>query len=113
VGNSSQKGHTHKNDEFFVVPVKHVLSVMGLENHTGNPKLWTIAHETAQKCKNDMFLVIPLKHLVSVMGLENHPKNPKQWAIAHENSPKTQKRQVFGHASQTCTKSHGPCKSPP
>jgi hypothetical protein len=46
------------------------------------------------------------------MGLVNHLGNPKQWAIAHENDPKTQKRQVFGHASQTCTKCHGPCKSP-
>jgi hypothetical protein len=35
------------------------------------------------------------------MGLVNHLKNPKQWAIAHENAPKTQKRRVFGHASQT------------
>jgi hypothetical protein len=50
---------------------------MGLENHLGNPKLWTIAHETAQKRKNDKFLVIPLKHGVSVMGLVNHLKNPK------------------------------------
>jgi hypothetical protein len=23
-----------------------------------------------------------------------------------------QKQQVFGHASQTCTECHGPCKSP-
>jgi hypothetical protein len=65
---------------------------MGLRNHPGNPKLWTIDHETAQKRKNNGFLVIPLKHLVSVMGLVNHLKNPKQWAIAHENDPKTQKR---------------------
>jgi hypothetical protein len=92
--------------------VKHVLSVMGLQNHPGNPKLCTIALETAQKRKNDGFLVIPLKHLVSVMGLVNHLGNPKQWAIAHENGPKMQKRRVFGHASQTCTKCHGPCKSP-
>jgi hypothetical protein len=95
-----------------VIHVKHVLSVMGLQNHPGNPKLWTIAHETAQQRKKDGFLVIPLKHLVSVMGLVNHLGNPKQWAIAHENGPKMQKRRVFGHASQACTKCHGPCKSP-
>jgi formamidopyrimidine-DNA glycosylase len=46
---------------------------------------------------------------VSVMGLVNHLRNPKQWAIAHENGPEKQKRWVFGHASQTCTKCHGPC----
>jgi hypothetical protein len=50
---------------------------MGLENHPGNPKLWTIAHEMAQKRKNVRFLVIPLKHLVSIMGLVNHLRNPK------------------------------------
>jgi hypothetical protein len=73
------------------MPVKHVLSVMGLQNHPRNPKLWTIAHETAQKRKNDGFLVTPLKHLVSVMGLVNHLGKPKQWVIAHKNGPKTQK----------------------
>jgi hypothetical protein len=78
------------------MPIKHVLSVMVLENHPGNPKLWTIAHKTAQKRKNNRFLVIPLKHLVSVMGLVNHLGNPKQWARAHENGPKTQNRRVFG-----------------
>jgi hypothetical protein len=70
------------------MPIKHVQSVMGLENHPGNPKLWTIAHKTAQKRKNDEFLVIPLKHLVSVMGHVNHLRNPKQWAIAHKNGHK-------------------------
>jgi hypothetical protein len=78
-----------KNNEFWVMPVKHVLSVMDLENHPKNPKLWTIAHETAQKCKNDEFLVIPLKHRLSVMGLVNYRKNPKLRTIAHENGPKT------------------------
>jgi hypothetical protein len=68
---------------------------MGLQNHPENPKLWTIAHETAQNRKKDGFLVIPLKHLVSVMGLVNHLRNPKQWAIAHENSPKTVKMACF------------------
>jgi hypothetical protein len=50
---------------------------MGLQNHPGNPKQWTIAHETAQKHKNDGVLVIPLKHLVSFMGLVNNLENPK------------------------------------
>jgi hypothetical protein len=43
--------HKRKNDEFLIMPIKHVLSVMGLENHPRNPKLWTIAHETAQNIK--------------------------------------------------------------
>jgi hypothetical protein len=43
---------------------------MGLENHPGNPKLWTIAHEMAQKRKNDKFLVMHIKQVLSVMGLK-------------------------------------------
>jgi hypothetical protein len=49
-----------KNDEFSVMPLKHVLSVMDLVNHPGTPKLWPIVHENGQKRKNDEFFVIPL-----------------------------------------------------
>jgi hypothetical protein len=49
VGNSLQKGHKRKKNEFLVMRVKHVLRVMGLENHPGKPKLWTIAHENGPK----------------------------------------------------------------
>jgi hypothetical protein len=66
------------------MPLKQVQIDIFHINCPGNPKLWAIAHETAQKRKNDGVLVIPLKHLVSVMGLENHPGNPKQWAIAQK-----------------------------
>jgi hypothetical protein len=38
-----------KNDEFFVTPLKYVLSVMDLVNHFGTPKLWAIAHENGLK----------------------------------------------------------------
>jgi hypothetical protein len=34
-----------KNDEFLVMPLKHVLCVIGLVNHPKNPKLWAIAYE--------------------------------------------------------------------
>jgi hypothetical protein len=101
-----------KNDEFFGIPLRNILSVMGLVNHPGTPKLWAIAHENGNKCKNNEFLVIPLKNVLSVMGLVNHPETPKLWAIAHENGPKMQKQRVFGHASQKCSECHGPCKSP-
>jgi hypothetical protein len=67
----------HKNDEFLVMPLKHVLSVQSLVNHPGIPKLWAIAHEKGHKCKNDEFLVMSLKHVLSVMGLVNHPRTPK------------------------------------
>jgi hypothetical protein len=40
-----ENGHKSKNDEFSVMPLKHVVSVMGLVNHPSTPKLWAIAHE--------------------------------------------------------------------
>jgi hypothetical protein len=73
------------------MPLKHVLSVIGLVNGPGTPKLWAIAHKNGHKHKNDEFWDMPLKHVVSVMGLVNHLRNPKQWAIPHENGPKMQK----------------------
>jgi hypothetical protein len=39
----------HRNDEFLVMPLKHALSVMDLENHSGNPKLWAIVYENGPK----------------------------------------------------------------
>jgi hypothetical protein len=39
----------HKNDEFLVMPLKHVLSVMDLVNNSRTPKLWAIAHENGPK----------------------------------------------------------------
>jgi hypothetical protein len=44
-----ENGHERKKNEFLVMRLKHVLSVMGLENHPGNAKLWTIAHENGPK----------------------------------------------------------------
>jgi hypothetical protein len=63
-----------QNYEFLVMPLKHVLSVMGLVNHPETPKLWAIAHENGHKRKNDKFLVLSLKHVLSVMGLVDHPR---------------------------------------
>jgi hypothetical protein len=59
------------------MPLKHVLSVMGLVNRPGNPRMWAISHKNGQKRKNDEFLVMPLKHVLSVMGLVNHLGTPK------------------------------------
>jgi hypothetical protein len=80
-----------KNNEFLVMPLKHVLSVIDLVNQPETPKLWAIVHKNGHKRKNNEFLVMPLKHVLSVMVLVNHPETPKLWAIAHDNGPKTQK----------------------
>ena len=66
----------------------------------------------AKNCENDQFLDMPLKHVSGLTGLVNRPGTPELWAIAHENSQKLRKRPVFGHPSQTCIGSYGPCKSP-
>jgi fatty-acid desaturase len=95
VGKLMKMALKRKNDEFLILPLKHVLSVMGLVNHPGIPKLWAIAHEKALKRKNDMFLVKPLKHVLSVMDLVNHPGTPKLWAIVHENGHKPKNDEFF------------------
>jgi hypothetical protein len=61
---------------------------MGPVNHSGTPKLRTIAHENGYKHKNDEFSVMPLKHVLSVMGLVNHPETLKLWAMAHKTGHK-------------------------
>jgi hypothetical protein len=38
-----------------VMPLKHVLSVIGLVNRPKTPKLWAIAQENSHKRKNDKF----------------------------------------------------------
>jgi hypothetical protein len=38
-----------KNDEFLVMPLKHVLSIMGLVNHPRTPKMWATGHEKHPK----------------------------------------------------------------
>jgi hypothetical protein len=80
-----------KNDEFLVMPLKHVLSIMGLVDHPGTPKLWAVAHENGRKCKNDKNF-----HHSSLEFTDCHipcktPRNHKQWAIAQKNGPQTQK----------------------
>jgi hypothetical protein len=70
-----------KNDEFLVMPLKNILSVMGLINHPGIPKLWAIAHENGHKRKNDEFSC-PLQNIHTVIFLTNLHGTPKQWEIA-------------------------------
>jgi hypothetical protein len=44
-----ENSHKRKNDEFSVMPLKHVVSVMGLVNHPSTAKLWGIAHKNGPK----------------------------------------------------------------
>jgi hypothetical protein len=45
-----------KNDEFFVIRLKYVQSVMSLVNHPRTPKLWAIAHENVPKMQKQRVL---------------------------------------------------------
>jgi hypothetical protein len=69
-----------KNDEFLVTALKNVLSVMGLVNHPGTPKLWGIAHKKAINAKTTSFFVIPLQNVQTVIVLVNLKGTQKQWA---------------------------------
>jgi hypothetical protein len=55
----------HKNNDFLIMPLKHVLSVMDLVNYYGTPKLWAIAHE-------------------------NGPKTPKRRVFGHASKKRTE-----------------------
>jgi hypothetical protein len=60
VGITHEKALKRKNDEFLVMPLKHVLSVMELVYRPRTPKLWATVYENGHKHKNDEFFVIPL-----------------------------------------------------
>jgi hypothetical protein len=49
-----------KNDEFLIMPLKHVLGVIDFVNQLETPKLWATVHENGHKCKNDDFFLNPL-----------------------------------------------------
>jgi hypothetical protein len=44
-----ENGHKRKNDEFFIIPLENVQTVIFLVNLQGTPKLWAIAHENVPK----------------------------------------------------------------
>jgi hypothetical protein len=48
-----ENGLKRKKDVFLVMPLKHVLIVMGLLDHLETPKLWAIAHQKCHKRKNN------------------------------------------------------------
>jgi hypothetical protein len=66
-----------KNDEFLVIPLKNVLSVMDLVNQSGTPKLWAIAHENGYKRKNNEFFYHASQTYTECHGACKSPQNPK------------------------------------
>jgi hypothetical protein len=71
----------------FIMPLKHVLSVMGLVDHLKTPKLWAIAHKNGHTRKNDKFF----DHS-SLEGIDCHipskfPWNPKTMGNSSQKWP--------------------------
>jgi hypothetical protein len=57
-----------KTMSFFVIPLKHVPSVMGLVNCPRTLKKWAIAQENDDKNMKIVFLYMPLKHVPEYLG---------------------------------------------
>jgi hypothetical protein len=87
-----EKGHKHKKDEFLVMPLKHILSVMGLVNHPGTLKLWAIAHENGSKMQTRQVFWHPSPKCTDCHIPCKSPWNPKTMGNSLQNGPKTQKR---------------------
>jgi hypothetical protein len=66
-----------QKDEFLVTPLKHVLSVMGVVDHPGTPKLWAIAHENGHKRKNNKFFRHSSLKYTDCHIPYKSPQNPK------------------------------------
>jgi hypothetical protein len=49
-----------QNVEFLVMPLKYILSVMGVVDHPETPKWWAIAHENGINAKTTKKIIIPL-----------------------------------------------------
>ena len=67
-----------ENDEFFVMPLKQVLGLMGHANRPRTPDLWAIAHENGHKTHERRIVRHPFKH---ASGLMVH-----EIPVEHQNS---------------------------
>jgi hypothetical protein len=81
----------HKNDEFLVMPLKHVLGVIDIVNHPETPKLWAIVHDNGHKCKNDEFFCHSSLKCTNCHIPCKCPWNPKTMCNSSRNGPITQK----------------------
>ena len=68
-----------KNDEFLVIPLKHVSGLRVVVNHPGTLKLWAITHETAIICEIYNFFVKIVKHVSGLMVVVIRPETLELW----------------------------------
>jgi hypothetical protein len=71
----------------FIMPLKHVLSVMGLVDHPGTPKLWAISHENGHTRKNDKLFYHSLLECTDYQIPRKSPWNPKTMGNSSRKRP--------------------------
>jgi hypothetical protein len=76
-----------KNDEFLVMPLKHVLSVMDLVNHSKTPKLWAISHENGPKMQKQRVFDHASKKCTECHGPCKSPRNPRTVGNSSQKQP--------------------------
>jgi hypothetical protein len=59
------------------MPLKHVLSVMDLVNHSGTPKLWAKAYENGPKMQKRSVFGHASQTCTDCHGPFRSPRNPK------------------------------------
>jgi hypothetical protein len=75
---------TQENDNFLVIPRKHVSGLTVIVNRPGTPKLWSITHGNDHKKQKRRIFIIPLKYV-------NRLGTLILWEITHANGQKTLK----------------------
>jgi hypothetical protein len=89
-----------------------VLSVMGLVNHLGIPKLWAIAHKNIPKTEKWWLFYHASETCTECHGPCRSPQNSKTVGNSSRNRPYMKKDKFFCHSSLECTDCHIFCKSP-
>jgi hypothetical protein len=78
----------HENDQFVVITLKSVSSLMVIVNIHATPKLWHVDHENGhQTRKRRVFGQISQTYIEPYKQCKL-PGAPKLWTIAHENDGK-------------------------
>jgi hypothetical protein len=72
---------------FFVMPLKHVLSVMDLVNHWGTPKLWAIAHKNGPKMQKQWIFGHGSQICIACHIPCKSPWNPKSMGNSSQQRP--------------------------
>ena len=77
----------HENDEFLVITLKHVSSLMVLVNRPRIPKLWLIANEHGHKARKRRVFGHNSQTCIRSDGHCKSPSNPKlmKMSIKHKN----------------------------